>query len=169
MTDQQRLYQFNNLALSTLAAATALTSATKIDTARLQGCRIKEIQGEFTWDGKTLDDGPIYYGFAHGDMDVTKIAAAFAADPQSQDDTDGSKEVLGKMIVVGTIPRQTTSSDVTPQPNSSMWRRIKWPSSWVIREGQNFNMFTFNRGGGALADGTIVRFNGIFITEWRQD
>ncbi len=163
MSNKQKVYSFQTLTLSTLAAATALLGGTKIDASRLQGCKIIDIFGAFTWHSKTTTEGPVYYGFTNG-MSITEIAAVFAADPQSQDDPTGD-DSMRRIIVVGSMEK-----DLSIQPDdNSLWRKIMWPKSWEIREGETFDIFAFNRDSGALTTGTELRFDGMFNTEWRQD
>ncbi len=135
------MYGFLNQSLGTLAAQTAITSTTRIDSSRLQGCRIVDIFGRFSFSGKTSGDGPVYYGFSHGDLSVGDIAEVFASDPQSQDDTAG-EDAMRQIIVIGVMPKTATSSGATQ--DMTRWTKLTWPSSWVIREGQNFNTFAFN-------------------------
>lgn len=165
MSNKQKVYTFVNLSLSTLGAATAILNGTRIDGTRLQGAKIKDIFGSFTWEGKTVGDGPVYYGFSNG-MSTDEIAAAFASDPQSQDDPSGDA-AMQRLIVIGEMPINLAAQ--IQEAASDDWHKLVWPTSWEIREGETFDVFAFNREGSALASGTILHFDGMINTEWRQD
>lgn len=160
------LYSRNTLTLSTLGQNTALVASTKIDGTRLQGVKIIDIFGAFSMDGKTTGEGPIYYGFVVNDLTVAEIAEAFAADPQSQDDDPATSRADRKLIVVGQYGEAATSSQIAAQEQK--WEKQMWPKSWVIREGNGFNIFAFNVGA-ALTTGTVIRWDGVIKSEWRQD
>ncbi len=163
MSKTQRTFSFQKIALSTLGPATAMLGSTKIDTTRLQGVKKLEIFGRFSYDGKTTLEGPVYYGFSAG-MAIAEIAALFAADPQDQDD-DAGDAAMHKVMVIG----EMQFVDTVAQDSNDKWFKFKWPQSWVVREGEDFSIFAFNRDSGALTTGATLRFDGMFNYEWRQD
>ncbi len=162
-TVKQKVYSFQTITLSTLAAATAMIGSTKIDATRLQGAKISDIFGRFSWAGKTVGEGPVYYGFSQG-LSLTEIQNVFAADPQSQDDPNGD-QAMQRLIVVG----EMSLNDAAGLDVDDHWHKIMWPSSWEVIEGSTFDVFVFNRDGSALTTGAVLKFNGMLNTEWRQD
>ncbi len=163
MSEKQKVYTFQTITLSTLAAATAILASTKIDATRLQGAKLNDIFGRFSWAGKTVGEGPVYYGFCNG-LSLTEIAAVFAADPQSQDDPNGD-DAMQRLIVIG----EMSLNDVAALNTDDHWHKLLWPTSWEIREGETFDIFVFNRDGSSLTTGAVLKFNGMFNTTWRQD
>ncbi len=162
---QTKVYSFTNTTLSTLAAATAVKQSLKVDASRLQGERIKDIFGKFTWEGKTVGDGPVYYGFCVDSLSVTEIAEIFNADPQSQVDTPDTERSMRRLIVVGEMP----IAQAAAINEDDHWHKIMWPTSWKIQEGEGLCVFAFNRESSALASGTILHFDGMINGEWMED
>ncbi len=162
---EQKVYDTQFIALGALAAATAVIAATKIDATREQGCRIKDIFGIMTHNGKTAGQGPVYYGFADANLSVAEIAEIFEADPQSQDDVPATEQIDRRIIVVGQAPHPEAIQEIA----NEKWERLMWPSSWVLKEGGGLNIFAFNRGTGTLTTGMVTRFDGMFNTVLLED
>ncbi len=116
--------------------------------------------------GKTTAEGPVYYGFCDGNLSLTEIAEVFASDPQSEEDDPAGDRANRRLIVHGQWGQATLSDETAGA--LVPWKRLLWPRSWVIREGNSLNAFVFNVGGG-LTNGTVARWDGVFQTEWMDD
>ncbi len=162
---QQKVYSFATITLGTLAAGTAIVGATRLDGSREQGCKMRDIFGKFTWEGKTVGDGPVYYGLAPSSMTTALIAQVFNADPQSIFDETSTEEAMRRLIVVGEMPLNQAAAI----NEDDHWHKIMWPTSWDFPEGEGLNIFVFNREGGALASGALLHFDGMFNTTWLED
>ncbi len=162
---KQKVFGSSNVPLLTLGGQTAILAVTRIDASRLQGVKIRDIFGIFNWSGKTTGEGPIYYGFADGRLSIAEIAETFNADPQVIDDVPASEQAERRVIVIGTMPEV----DTVQLNVDDHWHKMMWPTSWTIPESVAFNVFAFNRGSGSLTTGTLLRFDGMFNTEWLED
>ncbi len=155
--DMMRSSQLIDLALGTLASGEAVLATTKIDGARLQGCRPKDIQYAVEWRGKTTLEGPLVYGFCEG-MTIADIAEWFDSDPQHDADPGSLEQSLRHLIIVGYIGFVTTASLFSGDRVDEYGRiyRTRWPG-WEIIEGEAFNFFVLNVGitltTGLLLDG----------------
>ncbi len=138
--------------LGTLGSLTAvLTASTKIDSSRLMGAIPREISFDYSFDGKTNDEGPVVYGLSVG-LSISEIKEFFAADPQSRAHSAALEESQRKVFVMGILGRLSTGSgDDIP------WKTVKWPG-WHVVEGETLSFFHFNFGGNALTTGTNTNF-----------
>ncbi len=162
--NSQNVFLQDSLALSTLAALTAVTGALNVDGARLEGMKIKKWKGAFTFDGKTTAEGPIVYGLSQ-DLSPTEVAEFFTADPQHTDDVPSVERANRKVFPMGIITRGSTESDLT----QTKLHNLRWP--WPeIREGHGISIFAFNANiAAALTTGTILDFQSIMVGEWLDD
>ncbi len=156
-------YLNKEVALSTLASGASIIVNTKIDSSREQGVTMKKLlMPSPSWAGKTAGEGPLIYGLSW-DLTAVLIAQAINADPQDEDDTVEIEESGRKIIVLGTIPAGGVA-DVNP----SLYKRVSIP--WKeVPEGTTLKFFVHNADSSALTTGTVVKFNGVLIANWRDD
>ncbi len=166
-----RVRGLNEITMGTLASLTALLSSTKIDANRLNGCRLRKNFYKADWQGKTagVSEGPIHYGFSYS-MTIAKIAAFFAADPQSKVDLIAEAESHEKLLWLGTIGQPSTNSGGTGTgPADSIMRRFTWPFGDII-EGTTFSVFVFNANpGDPLATGMTFQMASQLMGDWLND
>ncbi len=162
-----RSRDFSEFTVGTLASLTGNQTATKIDTARLNGCSIRKTRYHIAWQGKTAGptEGPVVYGIAVG-LATADLAAFFAADPQSRMDDEPLMDSQRQVLVLGLIGQpQTSSATLT---NMSM-KNEKWPG-WKIIEGEAINHFIFNLNpGNPMATGMTVQMYVEMYGDWLND
>jgi len=165
MSELQKLFDDRQLALSSLAADTALTSITKLDGNKQQGFRILKLRGWADLIGKTEGDGPIIFGFAAGDIGVTKIKEALDADPSGGVTDPPSYEAIMQskypIWILGVFPR--TNAEAVKQIHYD--RKIKWS----VGEGRGFDFFVYNSGGSALTPGATLENFAEILGVWLND
>ncbi len=161
MSMDMRGVQNARLSLSTLGALTAIFSATKIDAARLEGCKPEKLKWNMDWLGKTTSEGPIYYGVCGG-MTIADVAAFFASDPQHVKDDVPMAQSLESILILGVMPFTRTALDVA---EATKWRTTQWPG-WHVIEGEDINVFAFNADSGALSTGTVIDWQMQWLGDW---
>ncbi len=147
-------------ALSTLGAATALKAATKVDASRLNGFRIAKVNVAATLRNKTASEGPILWGL-QCNMSAADIKAAIESDPQSST-ADNDRGDGTWLKILGLIGFPTTDAPLTGGVGpgatavSLVAHMMEVKVNWSVIEGQDFSVFAFNMGSGALTTGTII-------------
>lgn len=155
------IYDERQLALSTLAASTALVSITKLDASLLQGFRIAKMEGWADLNGKTDTEGPIVFGFGIG-VDATRIKNAIDADPQDGSHINAEAIAQGKepLWVLGMFSR--AEQHCVPI-------HFEKKVNWSMIEGRHAEFWVYNMDGGALTTGAtleiFVKFWGVFLND----
>ncbi len=160
------VYDQGNLVLSTLGALTAITDATKVDAARLQGINIRKLKVAMVWRGKTAGEGPISYGLAV-DMSAAEIKEAMAADPQNAGDPGASEEANRRIYPWGFIaPDTLVEQGYNGGPNF-----ITLPDfpKWSVIEGKALFVYAFNHQASALTSGLVLNWFLRLTYDWRAD
>ncbi len=161
------LWELTSLALSTLAADTAIKVVMNADGSRLQGQRFEKIRYDLTWNGKTANEGGLRCGLSW-DLTVAQIKASMEADPQYAGDPDEPSGASDRMIVLGAIPfLSTASSPAIPEKGLSSYRTMKLPS-WDLIEGTAMSFWVYNFGI-TLTTGTVVTFDHALKTGFLSD
>lgn len=159
-----RMQDTFSIALGALGITTTVSTTTRIDGDRLQGCIPRKIGFQVTWSNKTINagNGPFICGLAVG-LSNTEIAAYFAADPQRQDDPDTVEQSQRPVMIL----------DIAPLAEASMlshhpWQWVDWPG-WHIREGVELDFFVFNNNIAAADTGCIVTPTLQILGDWLDD
>lgn len=167
MGKQQVIYGNTFKSLGTLGAEAALSDDTKIDAARAQGCRIKQLKAVMHYYGKTDANGPVIVGFATGLTSDAEIAEAFKADPVGSNDVPATEHSNRKIFPIWVIPI-TGPAESGVDNDSLMLKEVHFP--WKeIPEGVALKMFVFNEGAGAMDTGMSVGVFYAAVTEWLLD
>ncbi len=164
------VWDFRTQALGALVAGgDAIIVATKVDAARLQGCRPDKTRWRMEWGQKTADQGPIIFGYAWGTLSATEIAAAYNADPQSGEESD-MVDVLQNILPLGYISQDSTASGrATEEINARTFRITKLPS-WDVIEGKALQLwYLVPEGGTTLTSGTIANLTFAIRQGWLGD
>ncbi len=167
---EMRARQLSEFTIGTLGALTAQLSATRVDSTRLNGCRIDKIRYNVDWFGKTAgaNEGPILFGYSRG-MTTAEIAACFAADPQSRQDTVQLDASQSPMLVLGSVGQSTTESGNSNASGGQRMHSARFPWKEVI-EGDNFHHFVFNLNpANAMATGMILSLYSELYGDWLRD
>ncbi len=148
-----------SLALSTLLAVTAITGPMfgNADGAY----RVMSYKGTWTLEGFTAGEGPIVFGFAHGDYTVTEIKEAIESGASISIGNKVAGEQANRLVRrVGTFSGQVANETL----NDGM--PIKTRLNWAIPIGTNLNIFAYNDGAATLTTGALLRSNGV---AWVKD
>ncbi len=157
------VHNSTTLALGTLASGAAVVGATKIDSTREQGVKLRKVKGFFNVMGKTVDEGPLIVGFSR-DLNATEVQQGFEGDPQFEGETALSERANRPIFPVATIPAKMLDTEAILK----MWTEFDIPS-WLVIEGNSFDIFAFNDGAGALTTGGSIFFEGVFVYDWQRD
>ncbi len=157
-----------SLALSTLGAAAAIVTNSRIDASRRQGFRVTKSKIMMTMSGKTTAEGPILYGVMANISNAADLAAILVNDPQGK--TDKDERAPGQFVkllgVIGLVPTTIPSSDTGI---AEMHEFSYGKNGWSIPEGRALSYFAFNQFGSALSDGTILQFTAEHFGVWLND
>ncbi len=137
-----------NINLGTLAAGTAILSATQVVKERT---RVSSIDATYILSGMTKTDnvGPLEVGVAHSDYSLAEIDA-FLERLTSWDEGDKVSQELSNRLI-----RRIGVFDVPADPGEAValneGKKIKTKLNWILNAGQGLNFFVYNMGSGALA------------------
>ncbi len=163
------IIQYENdglLSLGTLAANDAISSSTKIDSARLNGFRIAKVNVLASVEGKTTTEGPIIWGVSCN-MNAAQVEDAIEADPQSSPDDD-SKGVGQYLKMLGLIGIGTVAESLTGEL-LGVAQMTPVVMNWSVIEGKQFEVWAYNTGAGALTTGTAIRWAMEIFGVWLRD
>ncbi len=162
---------FDTIALATLSSRNSLivNSAFSNPTNSFLCRRIRYFA---QLEGRTaVDDGPIVIGCAHGDADVSEIAAAM-----NERNVNGPDDITNLLdqdnawaVYQNTVVSFVTTGDPTRGQTSSAWVNFGGKNGIPIMEGSGLVVFAFNCGSGALTTGSTV--NGLAQVQgvWLRD
>ncbi len=140
------------VALGSLASLDAVTTSSKIDSARERGFRITKTEYFVDMYSADGEDGPLVYGLAVA-LNAAEVEEALEADPQSANDVPAQEQVQRPIFPLGIIPR--THADDTASTNKRVPIQLMTKSlNWSIPEGANLIWWFYNLGG-ALAAGAL--------------
>ncbi len=165
---EQEFDSDTSLTLSTLGAAAAIVTNSRIDGTRRQGFRIVKSKLIVTVSGKTTAEGPIAYGVMANIDNAADLAAILTADPQGK--TAKTERVKGQFVkllgVIGLVPTTIPSSD---EGTGKMHEFTYGKNGWSIPEGRALSYWAFNKDGSALTAGTILNFTAEHFGVWLND
>lgn len=146
------------LTAGALAAGTAQSVGSKIDTSREQGVFVAKIEGEYEFVGKTDTEGPLYLGMSVG-LSGAEIEAIIENDPQQVFDptTKG-----GYIKIIGVIPKNGTES---PDGETKRFEAKKF----IVPEGSGLDFFVYNCDAAQLTAGLVVTIVPVAYTRWLRD
>ncbi len=157
--------------LGTLAAKDIIALVTKIDSARLNGFRIAKIRIAAAVTAKTAAEGPLAWGIGCN-IGAASIEAAIEADPQSKvaDNVRGD----GTWIkTLGIIPLEMTAGALTGTTGGGASGHAagmdEYVVNWSVIEGQEFNVWAYNMGTGALTTGAVIHSFMEIMGVWLRD
>ncbi len=156
-------YIDKNLVVGALAANTSIESATRIDSARINGIRMIRLKAWIAYEGKTTAEGGVIYGLnINPEGNVGDI---IEFDPQSSNDAP----ILGpqqRVITLGYIPKNATSQGSDGQAGPPIF---DGKIMWSIPEGEGMNVWAYNRDNGALSTGLNISYFLEYSYVWLRD
>lgn len=156
------LWELVSINLGTLASATAVTTVSKIDTAREQGYRVTKTQWFIERLGATFGDDPILVGYAFG-MTSGQITEMLAADPQGAvNSTDKEAQDRANRPAFPMAAFSAENLQIIMRDGETI-------PMWSAPEGGFLNWFALNFGGGALTTGGSVRILAKHFGVWLRD
>ena len=161
---QQVIHNVLELDLAILPTLNVKAAATKIDAAREQGARIKQMKAAISWKDKPTTLGPLLVGFSVG-LTELQIAEALLADPISdKSNVEAAEQANRRVFPVWLIPAgiAVASEELTKL------EEIHFP--WKeIDEGVDLDFWVQNLDGSSLTGNTLVVAQIAFVTEWLRD
>ncbi len=141
------------LALGALAGNDAVAGVTKVKAANLQGFRVAKVRIAAQLDQKTTAEGPLVWGLA-ANMSAAQIEAAIEITRTSSTGTT-QKGPGAWLKILGLIPFAMTAGPITGSNNLSA-EMMEVLVNWSTIEGQDFSLFVYNQGAGAITTGAFI-------------
>ncbi len=146
-------------ALDTLASVTVLTAPTlPVSTNEYRALSVSMLWAIRNF---TVSEGPIVFGYAHGDYTVTEIKQAIEAETM-MDRGDKIAAEQGNRLV----RRVGVFSGAVADEVINDGRPMKTRLNWVIPVGKTLNAWVYNQSGAALTTGSILVLNGKATIKW---
>ncbi len=126
---------------------------------------IAMISVDATWNLRdaTTGQGPIMFGFSHGDLSLTEVAEALNAIPVRRDDMIQIERAGRAVRRVGSFQGAV---DLEEKFNDGKVTRTPLRGKFRFSEDVAFNMWIQNRSGGTLAGGASVVCDGLIYGRW---
>ncbi len=148
----------SGITLSTLANATVLSGsliATLTEDLHL-------IHADLAWSiqGLTPGEGPIYVGIAHGDYSDAEILEALLASltgPGNKIEQEQSRRLVRR---IGGFP------GILAEEVLADGQQIRTRLNFTVQSAKTVKMFAFNRSGGTLTTGAVIRVFGSVFGRW---
>lgn len=141
--------QSTGLALGALADQTVI-KADLNDVDREQF--LLSAKGVFSLAGLTEGQGPILFGFAHGDYSVSEIAECINASAGwASADQIAQEQSRRKVRIIGEFSGNETDETLNDG------QKVKTVLKFMLQEGQNLSIWAMNRSGGALTTGAVLK------------
>ncbi len=151
--------------VSGLTSANVIGDVTKIDGARKQGVRIKQIKYAARWQQFTTLEGGVQIGLSVGDgLTDAEVEEALEADPQSDSDQPAQERSERKVFPLFMVP-DSTQLDSDQQME---FRAIdRWPFK-ELNENEALKTYAYNTSGSTLTSG-LVKLDLVITGEWLRD
>ena len=149
----------DNLILSTLANSTVFNKALLTF-----GEDIFLLSVDATWvlrEG-TAGEGPITFGFAHGDLTVTEVKEALEAELTDPDD------IIQKEKARRPVRRSGTFHGLSTEEAAFQGDIKRSTVKFSVGDGHSLNAWAMNRSGAALTGGQIVAVDGVIYGRWQR-
>ncbi len=155
------IYDDTTINLSTLPAGTAIILPSKIDASREQGFRILRTEWHIAYDGITIGEGPVVFGFSCN-VAATEIEACIEADPQDSADRVGNTQ--SSQPVWPLVYQARSEGENGIEPLNGMLK-----PRWTVPEGEQANWFAYNRSSSALTTGGVFFVFAKHFGVWLND
>ncbi len=150
-----------NVALGSLGAGIAVTAASKIDSARLQGFRVLRTEWYMGVTGMTTGEGPLLLGMSVG-LSAAQIQGGIQGDPQRSHDVTESDQAQRPIW-----PLQVFMANADGDGTIVAQGVIKL--GWSVPEGVSLNFFVINFTASALTTGAVVNVIAKHFGVWLRD
>ncbi len=149
------------LPLSTLGASTVVTiSALPSDFGEDFYCH--SVFATWALREGTATEGPLSFGYAHGDLSVTEILEAITAEVTDPDDIIAKERSRRPVRKTGSFPGLSTNE---------IWndgRQGRTGLGFSVGDGHTLDCWILNNSASALAGGTIVEIDGVIYGRWQR-
>ncbi len=157
MARRRRAYQRGgidtSITLGTLASKTAVgadVSDSVIDTTWCSSVKLA-----WSWDGATVDEGPLVYGVAHSDYSNAEIEEFIELNQQwNRGDLIAQEVGQRKIRIIGNVALRSVSGDMNDG------KSITTKCKWIFTEGATIQCWAYNLGSGALTTGAAITATG---------
>ncbi len=147
------------VALSTLADNTLIITDV-LTSALAENFRATSMKAFWAVKQQTTGEGPLVFGYAHGDYTVAEIDENLEVDYSDPGDKIAMERSKRLVRRVGQFPSIAVDE---------VWdsgRPVKTRLNWVLNEGKNLSLFIKNKSSGALTTGTILTVSGTMYGYW---
>ncbi len=149
--------------LSTLAANTALKQAQPIGITEDFRIISMELSAEMT--GLTAGEGPIDLYLCNDELSVTEISESILGPgPVDRSDRNGQERAERAVFLIGHFSGLNTESPVLGHDGQE--GIVKKTIRWTFSNANGFVIVAFNRSGGTLTTGAVIRFSTKFYGVW---
>ncbi len=144
-----------------LAAGSATTINSRVDSGRLQGFRVLRTEWFFRMKGLSANEGPVLVGLAH-DLTAAEIQECLGADPQRSNDPTLSPRTMRPVWPMALFENDSVG-------NQNMLQQGVTTIGWSIPEGTNLVWWQMNRDTDALQTGGTLNITAKHFGVWLKD
>ncbi len=150
-----------DIVLATLADNTVLP-ATLFSSAFGEDIYVISIDASWILAGSSSQEGPIFVGFAHGDLSAAEILEALDAEQTDPDDRIAKERSSRPIRRVGGFDAQIANETLNHGVN------IRTPMKMSIGNDHFVDAWAVNRSGATLTTGAIIHVNGTLFGRWQR-
>ena len=148
-----------NLTLSTLANSTVFTRALVTFG---EDIFILSVDATWTLREATAGEGPIAFGFSHGDLTVTEVKEALEAELTDPDD------IIQKEKARRPVRRSGAFHGLSTEEAAFQGDVKRTTVKFSVGDGHALNAWAMNRSGLQLTGGQIVACDGVIYGRWQR-
>ncbi len=123
---------------------------------------VVSVRAAWSWRGATAGEGPIVVGYAHGDLTVTEIAEAIAAEVTDPDDIIAKERARRPVRLVGQMA--TIDAEGSLADGEVRSRAIRFS----VGDGHALNIWAQNQSGATLTTGNNLQITGHILGRWQR-
>ncbi len=123
------------------------------------------IDGLWGQQNPTLTEGPIEFGFAHGDLSAAEIREALVAELTNPDDIVAREHARRPVRRVGQFNDSSSAGSVIQFNNGNIKRT---PLRFSVGNGFQITTWVFNKSGAALTTGQTIHIAGTLFGRWQR-
>ena len=150
-----------SVALLTLADNTAVVAGL---TAVLgEDLYVISVDGLWALRGAAGGEGPVYVGYAHGDLTVTEVKEALEAEVTDPDDLIARERARRPVRRSGIFPVLGSAPEVLKHGEA-----VRTPCKFSVGNDHALNLYAMNVSGATLTTGQIVECHGTIFGRWQR-
>ncbi len=149
------------LTLSTLASSTVL-KVSSLGNAFGEDFYCHSVHANYALSGATPTEGPLSFGYTHGDLSVTEVLEAITAELTDPDDIIAKERSRRPVRKTGNFPLQAADETFADG------RNVRTGLGFSVGDTHKLDFWALNNSGAVLTTGAIIDVDGVLYGRWQR-